>query len=77
MQWNVWILGPWLSLRPPNIKEQTSVILFHWRLVTVTLLVAFDFWSKILEGGGDLPIVTLLKQECSINGADNVSWWEH
>ena len=32
---------------------------------------------KILGGGGDLQIVFLLENECSLSGVDNHRWWGH
>ena len=33
-------------------------------------MVAFGFLAQILGGGGDLRIMTLLKNECSLSGWD-------
>ena len=38
-------------------------------------MVLLAFSPKILGGGGDLQIVILLKNECSLSGGDNVRWW--
>ena len=40
-------------------------------------MVLLAFSPKILGGGGDLQIVILLKNECSLSDGDNVRWWGH
>ena len=40
-------------------------------------MVAFGLYPKILGGGGDLWIIFLLENECSLSGVDNHRWWGH
>ena len=41
------------------------------------LVVAFGFCPKIVGGGGDLQMMVLVKNECSLSGGDNHKWWGH
>ena len=41
-------------------KKNEIMIFFNWRLVRVTLVVAFDFYPNILGGDRDLEIILCL-----------------
>ena len=74
----VWWTGKLLKcyqikkILPINLsKPARKRMLSDWWLVRVTLVAAFRF----LGGGGDLWMIVLLLNECSLRSVDNQTWW--
>ena len=60
------------KILPINLsKPARKIMLSDWWLARVTLVAAFRF----LGGGGDLLMIVLLLNECSLRSVDNQTWW--